>query len=113
MEYLAREDDPVRIRELLGRQVYSPVRWEQSVDYMIAAGVSVFIEIGPGRTLSNFVKRIGRGRDVQVFNVESPADLQSLAAVYGCEQGTGNSPDMDCGRSGRPADLCAGKSGGL
>lgn len=46
--------DISEIKELLGRQVYSSVRWQQSVERMIADGVDTFIEIGPGRTLTGF-----------------------------------------------------------
>ena len=46
--------DISEIKELLGRQVYSSVRWQQSVERMIADGVDTFIEIGPGRTLTDF-----------------------------------------------------------
>jgi [acyl-carrier-protein] S-malonyltransferase len=46
------------IRDLLYRQVFSPVRWTQSVRKMSADGVSVFTEIGPGNVLANLVKKI-------------------------------------------------------
>ena len=50
--------DPNRIRELLVEQIYSPVRWEESVRFMVAAGVKTFIESGPGKVLSGLVRRI-------------------------------------------------------
>jgi [acyl-carrier-protein] S-malonyltransferase len=43
---------------LLEKQTYSPVRWVESVEYMVAEGVTTFVEIGPGRVLSGLVKRI-------------------------------------------------------
>lgn len=46
------------IRRLLEMQTYSPVRWVESVQYMAAAGVGTFIEIGPGKVLSGLIKRI-------------------------------------------------------
>lgn len=52
--------DISEIKELLGRQVYSSVRWQQSVERMIADGVDTFIEIGPGRTLTGFLKKINK-----------------------------------------------------
>lgn len=70
------ERDPDRLRELLGRQVYSPVLWQQSVEYMIAAGADTFIEIGPGRTLSGFVRKIDRS--VRVCNIEKTEDLERI-----------------------------------
>jgi [acyl-carrier-protein] S-malonyltransferase len=46
------------IRDLLYRQVFSPVRWTQSVRKISADGVSVFTEVGPGNVLTNLVKKI-------------------------------------------------------
>ncbi len=46
------------IRELLEKQISSPVRWQQSVERLLADGFDTFVEIGPGRTLSSFVKKI-------------------------------------------------------
>ena len=54
--------DSSEIRELLTRQVYSPVRWEQSIRKMIAQDVDTFVEIGPGRTLTGFLRKIEIGR---------------------------------------------------
>lgn len=62
------------IRFLLKMQVSSPVRWQQSVEKMIAEGVDTFVEIGPGRTLGSFVKKINKG--VTVFNVDKYEDLE-------------------------------------
>ena len=73
------EDDPAQIRRLLGRQVYSSVRWQQSIEHMIASGVDTFIEIGPGKTLTNFVKKIDRS--VRAFNVETVADLEQIKEI--------------------------------
>lgn len=64
------------IRELLAKQVYSSVLWQQSVENMIAAGVDTFIEIGPGKTLSSFVKKIDR--TCTVVNIENVEDLDKL-----------------------------------
>ena len=60
--------DSSRIRELLTRQVYSPVRWEQSIRKMIAQGVDTFVEIGPGRTLTGFLRKIDRNGTVYQVN---------------------------------------------
>lgn len=72
-EYIT-EAEPVR--ELLERQVSSSVRWQQSVEAMLAAGMDRFIEIGPGKTLAGFVKKIDRS--VTVINVQTLADLEKL-----------------------------------
>jgi [acyl-carrier-protein] S-malonyltransferase len=69
------ENEPSHMKELLGRQVYSPVRWQQSMEYMIRAGVDTFVEIGPGKTLSNFAKKIDR--NLRVYHVETVEDLKN------------------------------------
>ena len=66
------------MKPLLIRQVSSSVRWQQSVEAMIADGVDRFVEIGPGKTLSGFVKKINR--QVTVLNVEKLEDLEKLGA---------------------------------
>jgi [acyl-carrier-protein] S-malonyltransferase len=53
-------DDPEEIRELLIRQVVSPVRWEDSVRFLLSAGFNQFYEVGPGRVLRGLLKRIDR-----------------------------------------------------
>ena len=68
--------DKSDIKELLSKQVYSPVRWQQSVEKMIDSGVNTFIEIGPGKTLSKFVKKINS--DCKTINIEKVEDLEKL-----------------------------------
>ncbi|WP_033543707.1 ACP S-malonyltransferase [Planococcus sp. CAU13] len=67
------ETHAAQIQDLLVRQLYSPVLWEQSVRNMIELGVTVFIEIGPGKVLSGLVKKIDRSVTVLPVN-----DLESL-----------------------------------
>lgn len=62
------------IKELLCRQVSSGVRWQQSVERMIKDGADTFLELGPGRTLSGFMRKISR--DVKVLNIENLADYE-------------------------------------
>ncbi len=64
------------IKEYLVKQVSSSVRWEQSVRTMIADGVDTFVEIGPGKTLAGFMKRIDR--NVAVYNVSKVSDIEAL-----------------------------------
>jgi len=68
-------------RELLAAQVASPVRWQQSVETMIADGVDRFIEIGPGKTLAGFIKKIDR--DVKVYNIEVWEDVDTVIQALG------------------------------
>jgi [acyl-carrier-protein] S-malonyltransferase len=69
--------DEAEMRENLIRQVTSPVRWEQGVRRMDEAGVDLFIEIGCGRTLSAFNKRIGV--KAPTLSLEKVEDLESIA----------------------------------
>jgi [acyl-carrier-protein] S-malonyltransferase len=65
--------DKNKIKQCLIEQVSSSILWEDSIRQMIDMGVDTFIEVGPGKTLSAFVKKIDK--NVEVFNVE---DLNSL-----------------------------------
>jgi [acyl-carrier-protein] S-malonyltransferase len=56
----ATHSDPEEIRQLLVRQVISPVRWEDSLRWMLENGITEFTEIGPGKVLSGLLKRIDR-----------------------------------------------------
>ena len=69
--------DISQTKELLARQVSSSVRWQQSMENLIAAGVDTFVEIGPGRTLAGFMRKISR--DVTVYNVGTWADVEKVA----------------------------------
>lgn len=64
------------VKGLLERQVSSSVRWQQSVEAMIADGVDTFIEIGPGKTLAGFMKKINRG--VTTLNIETLEDVDKV-----------------------------------
>lgn len=68
--------DGEKVRELLARQVSGTVRWRECVERMIESGVDTFIEIGPGKTLSGFVRKINS--DVTVKNVATVEDLDRL-----------------------------------
>ena len=69
------------VKELLVRQVSSPVLWENSVRYMISKGVDTFIEIGPGKALCGFLKRIAP--EVSALNVENPESLEKTLNEIG------------------------------
>jgi [acyl-carrier-protein] S-malonyltransferase len=68
--------EEVLIRPLLRRQISSPVRWQQSVEHMIAQGVDTFVEIGPGRTLAGFIRKIDR--NVKMFNIQTVDDVETV-----------------------------------
>lgn len=61
------------IKKLLVKQVSSPVRWQQCVETMIENGADTFVEIGPGRTLSGFMRKINR--NVTVMNIQTVEDF--------------------------------------
>ena len=64
------------VKKLLMTQVAASVRWQQTVERMIADGVDTFVEIGPGKTLTGFIKKINR--DVVAMNIEKVEDLEKL-----------------------------------
>ena len=65
-------------KELLAKQVASSVRWQQSIENMIADGADIFVEIGPGRTLAGFMRKINR--DVKVYNVAAWEDVDKVVS---------------------------------
>lgn len=67
------------VKDLLEKQVSSPVKWQQSVERMLADGVTDFVEIGPGKTLSGFVKKISR--EAAVYQVGTVEDLDLVTAA--------------------------------
>ncbi len=69
-DYISSENE---IKDLLVRQVSNPVRWEESIQRMIEDGYDTFIEVGPGKSLSKFIKRISKS--VKILNVDTPASL--------------------------------------
>ena len=73
--------DSKEISELLRKQVYSPVRFEQTLRKLITDGFDTFIEIGPGRTLTGFVKKTAKEMQcegITCINIEKEEDLSQL-----------------------------------
>ena len=71
--------DSSQVKELLKKQISSSVRWQQSVERMIADGVEAFIEIGPKKSLCGFMKRIDK--PVPAYHVDKVTDLESVLEV--------------------------------
>lgn len=67
------------VKNLLYRQVMSSVLWEQTIRRMVADGVKNFVEIGPGKTLSGFVRKIDR--KLGIYNVEDVASLEATVSA--------------------------------
>jgi len=70
------------VKPLLIKQVSSSVRWEQSIRRMLEDGVDTFIEIGPGRTLTGFMKKIDR--NAKAMNIEKLEDIEKVKEALGC-----------------------------
>ena len=68
--------EPNQIKELLIKQIENPVRWRESIIYMINKGVTKFVEIGPGKVLSGLVKRIDKS--VTIVSINELDDLQGI-----------------------------------
>ncbi|MCD8365221.1 MAG: ACP S-malonyltransferase [Clostridiales bacterium] len=71
--------DISQVKDLLRQQISSSVRWQQSVERMIADGVEVFVEIGPKKSLTGFIKKIDK--TIPVYHVDTVADLDALCEV--------------------------------
>ena len=67
------------IREELAQQIAAPVQWTRTIEYLAGAGVTIFLEIGPGQALTGMVKRIAKG--VTTLNVSSGADIEKVAGT--------------------------------
>lgn len=70
------ENDPDKIKELLIKQIYSTVKWRESLIYMAKEKVKNFIEIGPGKVLSGMVKRTIK--DANSFSINTIADINNF-----------------------------------
>ncbi|WZL74809.1 ACP S-malonyltransferase [Clostridiaceae bacterium 35-E11] len=72
--------DKTQVKELLVEQVSNSVLWEDSIMQMLEDGVDTFIEIGPGKSLSQFIKKISRKakKKVNIFNIENKEDIEQV-----------------------------------
>lgn len=71
-----------RVKELLSKQVCASVRWQQCIETMRAEGVDTFIEIGPGKTLTGFNRKIDK--EIKTYNIETVEDLGKIMEVTTC-----------------------------
>ncbi len=74
--------DIAETKALLEQQVSASVKWMQSVEQMIADGIDTFVEIGPGKTLAGFMKKINR--DVKVYNIGTWEDVERVVEELTC-----------------------------
>jgi [acyl-carrier-protein] S-malonyltransferase len=73
---VAMPTDSQAIKDALVRQLYCPVRWSESVEFMATQGVTKLIECGPGKVLTGLTKRINKSISAQAVN-----DVASFAAL--------------------------------
>ena len=76
--------DGSRIRDLLVRQVTSPVRWTESVTFMIGQGVTGFVEFGPGNVLAGLIAKIDSS--IKVLSVNTPESLEKALESFGAQK---------------------------
>ena len=74
------EDDPDKIKKLLVKQIYSTVKWRESLIKMSETGVKNFIEIGPGKALTGMVKRTIK--ESTCFSINSIADIKKISDEF-------------------------------
>ena len=70
--------DEEEITDLLSRQISSSVLWQQSIEKMTANGVDTFVEIGPGKTLTGFMRKINR--DVKMYHIQNVEEMEQTVA---------------------------------
>ena len=76
-EYSANDD----VKDVLKRHIVSPVRFSKIIENMINQGVDTFIEIGPGKTLSGFVKRTPTEKSIKILNINNVSTLEETLKV--------------------------------
>ncbi len=72
-----REEDPARIKALMGEQIESPVRWVEEIQNIFTFGGREFVEIGPKNVLSGLVKKILPAEDIRIYPLEDPNSLET------------------------------------
>lgn len=69
-------NDAENIKDILAKHIVSPVRFSKSLENMIEAGTNTFVEIGPGKTLSGFLKRIPTDKKIRILNINNVSNLE-------------------------------------
>lgn len=69
-------NDAENIKDILAKHIVSPVRFSKSLENMIEAGIDTFVEIGPGKTLSGFLKRIPTDKKIKILNINNVLNLE-------------------------------------
>lgn len=66
------------VKNILAKHIVNPVRFSKTIQNMLDNGIDTFIEIGPGKTLSGFVKRTPIDREIKILNINNVATLQEV-----------------------------------
>ena len=66
------------VKDILAKHIISPVQFSKSLETMIEMGVDTFIEIGPGKTLSGFVKRLNTEKEIKILNINNVETLRRV-----------------------------------
>lgn len=69
-------NDKDNVKEILAKHIISPVKFSKSLENMIEQGIDTFIEIGPGKTLSSFLKRIPTDKKIKIYNINNTSNLE-------------------------------------
>ena len=70
------EKDPVQIKKNLVEQIYSTVKWRETINFISKTGVVNFVEVGPGRVLTVMIKRTKK--NANCFSINSIADIKNF-----------------------------------
>ena len=73
-EYKQNDD----VKDILAKHIINPVRFSKSIQTMLEAGIDTFIEIGPGKTLSGFVKRTNTDKEINILNISNSKELKEV-----------------------------------
>ena len=78
------ENDPAAIRKIMARQITSPVRWADTIQFMLSSGVTDFVEVGPKKVLAGLVKKTAPAdASVNIINVQDPAGVGQAVEILG------------------------------
>jgi [acyl-carrier-protein] S-malonyltransferase len=75
---------PQGIRSALVQQLFSPVRWAETVRRMIGSGVTHIVECGPGKVLTGLNRRVERRKEISVYGLDDSATIdEAITACWG------------------------------
>ncbi len=69
------------VKDILAKHIINPVRFDKTLQTMLEEGIDTFIEIGPGKTLSGFVKRTPSAKEIKILNINDVSSLVSIGRI--------------------------------